>query len=301
MTKKYYKAFDKNLQCRGFQYEVGKTYTHEGDISICESGFHSCENPFDVLDYYDLTNSRFCEVSIDGEIKTHAEDSKVVSQIISIDKELNLNEFIAACTDFIDEDTQAVSGNYSNQSASGHSSKQTAAGDFSRQAASGYNSRQAASGGYSKQAASGDFSRQAASGIESSQAASGCDSRQAASGIESSQAASGHSSKQAASEGYSRQAASGDYSRQAASGTYSRQAASGNYSRQAASGCKSIAMIAGADGKIKIGKEGAMALTWWDKEVRPRISVGYEGENGIKADTWYTLDDNGNFIECEEL
>ena len=56
-----YKGFDENLCCRGFQYEIGKEYVHEGEVECCSSGFHACTNPFDVLDYYDANGkNRFC-------------------------------------------------------------------------------------------------------------------------------------------------------------------------------------------------------------------------------------------------
>ena len=63
---KGYKGFNKNMKCREFQYETGKDYTHEGDIKCCKSGFHFCENPFDVFSYYEPANSRYCEVEGSG-------------------------------------------------------------------------------------------------------------------------------------------------------------------------------------------------------------------------------------------
>ncbi|HEY6019529.1 MAG TPA: hypothetical protein VIY48_06400, partial [Candidatus Paceibacterota bacterium] len=106
-------------------------------------------------------------------------------------------------------------------------------------------------------------------------------------------------SKLAASGNYSKLAASGNYSNLAASGNYSKLAASGNYSNLAASGNYSIAMSAGLQSRVKGGLNCALALTRWvDDEKRYRITVAYVGENGIKADVWYELDDSGNFVEC---
>ena len=89
-----FKGFDQDLKCRGFQFEVGKTYKHNGPVKACESGFHSCENPLDVWGYYDVLESRFCEVELSGEIARHGEDSKIASAEITIKAELKLPEFI---------------------------------------------------------------------------------------------------------------------------------------------------------------------------------------------------------------
>ena len=65
-----YKGFDKDLKCRDFQYKIGKTYTHKGEIKPCSRGFHACEIPMDVFDYYAFDGSnRFCEVELSGEIQ----------------------------------------------------------------------------------------------------------------------------------------------------------------------------------------------------------------------------------------
>lgn len=62
---KAYKAFDKNLTCRDFQYEIGKTYEMKDEPIICEWGFHACTRLEDVFTYYDYgRETRFCEVEV---------------------------------------------------------------------------------------------------------------------------------------------------------------------------------------------------------------------------------------------
>lgn len=63
-----FKAFRPDLTCNGYQYAIGETFVHEGRVEICSSGFHACLNPLDVLNYYDLTDSRFARVSLSGKI-----------------------------------------------------------------------------------------------------------------------------------------------------------------------------------------------------------------------------------------
>lgn len=92
---KGFKGFDKDLKCRGFQYEVGKEYEQKGEIRCCDNGFHFCEDPFDALDYYHPTNSRYCEVEGEGEIDRGTK--KVAVSHIHIGNELNWNSFINAC------------------------------------------------------------------------------------------------------------------------------------------------------------------------------------------------------------
>lgn len=74
-----YKAFKNDLSCRGFQYEIGKTYTIDGNIGLCESGFHFCRYPQQCLDYYDM-DARLCLVIAGGEI-IEGEDKCVCSKI----------------------------------------------------------------------------------------------------------------------------------------------------------------------------------------------------------------------------
>lgn len=100
MTKekviKSYKGFDKNMQCRGFQYEVGKEYEMDGNIKCCKRGFHACESPMEVWNHYDMLNSRFAEVEQSGQIdkKDDGKSTKVCSSRIKIKAELKLADII---------------------------------------------------------------------------------------------------------------------------------------------------------------------------------------------------------------
>ena len=94
--------------------------------------------------------------------------------------------------------------------------------------------------------------------------------------------------------------ASGDNSQLAASGDYSRLAASGDNSQLAASGNISIVVCSGLNGIVSAGESGCIALTWWDEvNHRYRLEVGYVGENGIKPNTNYRLNDFHKFEEIK--
>ena len=99
---KTYKAFDKDLSCRGFKYEVGKEYEETGDIKACEKGFHACPYPLDVFGYYVPAGSRFCEVEQSGKIDD-SESDKVCSSKIRIGAELDIRGFVKAAVSFVKE------------------------------------------------------------------------------------------------------------------------------------------------------------------------------------------------------
>ena len=142
MTEKNiaYKAFDKNMQCRGFQFEVGAHYEHNGKVEPCKSGFHACKNPLDVWNYYPI-NSRYAIVEIAGDVVDSGSDSKVVCSNISIVQEIALTELINHSVKYmLNECYDKLAGHNSNLAASGDGSKLAASGDGNKLVASGKNS-----------------------------------------------------------------------------------------------------------------------------------------------------------------
>ena len=98
---KTYKGFDKDLKCRGFQYEVGKEYEEE-KADACNCGFHACEMPIEVLGYYAPgSGSRYCEVEQSGDISKHSDDSKVASTKIKIGAEIGIPGLVKAQIEYV--------------------------------------------------------------------------------------------------------------------------------------------------------------------------------------------------------
>ena len=167
-----YKAFDKDLKCKDFQFEVGKEFQHTGDIKVCSSGFHSCVNPFDVFNYYPLIESRFAEVEIWGKTDNNSEDSKIASEFIFIKKELSEKEMNLVCVNYLIKDCELKGG-----SQSGDSSQQSQSGYYSKQSQSGYSSKQSQSGYFGKQCSCGNDSEIESKGNNNVAAAIGVNSK----------------------------------------------------------------------------------------------------------------------------
>ena len=97
---KSYKGFNKDIKCRDFQYEVGKEYEMDGDIEVCERGFHACPNPIDVFSYYPPATSRYCEVEQSGKLD-ESESDKVCSSKIKIGAELTIPGIVKAAISYV--------------------------------------------------------------------------------------------------------------------------------------------------------------------------------------------------------
>ena len=170
---KTYKGFDEKLQCRGFQYEVGKEYENSGDVECCARGFHACENPLEVFEYYNPAQNRFCEVEQSGVLKRDNEGSKVASSKISIKCEIGLRGLIEAGVKFILEKIDFKNAKKSN---TGFKSATMNTGDYSAATNTGYCSAATNTGYYSAAINTGNYSAATNTGFKSAAKVEGNDS-----------------------------------------------------------------------------------------------------------------------------
>jgi hypothetical protein len=278
-----YKGFDSEMKCRGYAFEVGKTYSHEGEVEPCKSGFHACTNPWDVLSYYDIT-SRFALVELGGETKTHEGDSKIASAEITIKAELKLPDFISSLVKFV---TEASKNSGENDSS-----------DYAQIGSSGNNAQIGSSGNNAQIGSSGNNAQIGSSGNNAQIGSSGDNAQIGSSGNNARIGSSGYYAQIGSSGNNAQIGSSGYYAQIGSSGDNAQIGSSGNNAQINASGKSSIIVSAGPSSKGTVGDSGCLVLSRWaESENRYRVSVGYEGEN-IKRDTWYELDDEGNFVEC---
>ncbi|GBK91232.1 hypothetical protein NTHiID19_11890 [Haemophilus influenzae] len=221
-----YKGFNQDWACRGYQYEIGKTYEHKGNVKACESGFHACEYPLDVLSYYSPAVSKFAVVKMSGETSKDSDDTKIASAKITIETEINLPEMIKKAVEWIKGKVDWDAAKVSN---TGDRSVATNTGDRSAATNTGYWSA-------------------------------------------------------ATNTGY----------RSAATNT-------GDQSVAEVSGKQSIAVALGWQSKAKASINGAIVCVYRNHDGELiHIKASKVGENNIKADTWYTLDEIGEFVEVKD-
>ena len=184
---KSYKGFNKDMQCRGFQYEVGKEYDMDGEIKCCNRGFHACKSPLEVWDYYDMLNSRYAEVEQTGKIDEEEKSTKVCSSHIKIKAELKLADIINIGVEWLKDITSPFKvktdgvlndngGKKKQIGSSGDSAKIGSSGDSAKIGSSGYSAQIGSSGDSAKIGSSGDSAKIGSSGYSAQIDSTGEDS-----------------------------------------------------------------------------------------------------------------------------
>ena len=295
---KSYKGFDKNMQCRGFQYEVGKEYEMDGEIKCCKQGFHACKSPMEVWDYYDMLSSRYAEVEQSGKIDKEENSTKVCSSHIKIKAELKLADIINIGVEWLKDITSP-----SKVKTDGELNDN---GDRRKQIGSSGNSAQiGSSGDYAKIGSSGDYAQIGSSGDYAQIGSSGNSAQIGSSGNSAQIGSSGDYAQIGSSGDYAKISSSGNSAQIGSSGNYAKIGSSGNSAQIDSTGEDSVIMCAGnnSKAKAKVGSWITLAEWKWSDEKKRNVPACVkteyvDGEN-IKADTLYQLK-NGKFVEVSE-
>ncbi|EKS5392018.1 hypothetical protein QB961_002334 [Salmonella enterica] len=327
MTKEIvtFKGFNKDLKCRDFQFEIGKTFHHDGKVEACGSGFHACECPFDVFSYYSPADSRFAEtISFGITDREEDGDTKIASASITIKAELTLPQFIQRGIEWIwskidkSLEQQIMCGNWSAATNTGNRSAATNTGNWSAatntgnwSAATNTGNRSAATntgnwsaatntGNWSAATNTGDWS--AATNTGNWSAATNTGNRSAATNTGNWSAATNTGNRSAATNtgNWSAATNTGDWSAATNTGNWSAATNTGNRSAAEVSGSQSVAAAFGIEGKARASEGGAIVLCYRDEDGELiHIRASKVGENGIMPNTWYQLNEDGEFVACE--
>ena len=265
-----FKGFDAQFRCRDFQYAVGQTYTHDGEVAACSSGFHACEYPLDVLRYYAPAGSRFAIVEQSGQLTRKGVDSKVASSRITIKAEISLGALIKAAVEYtfarakpVDKTTPAFSDEERGLA--------SATGTCGAASATGYQGAASATGACGAASATGYQGAASATGDQGAASATGTCGAASATGYRGAASATGYQG--------------------AASATGACGAASGL-------GEHSVALASGHEGVARARAGAAIVLVNRHPETDAirHIRAGVAGRD-VEPDTWYRLGAEGQFIK----
>jgi hypothetical protein len=164
------KGFDKDLKCRGFQFEFGKTYIHEGTVEACNSGFHAISgHPLEVFSYYAPGTSRYALVRQSGKLSKPSDDSKVASAKITIDAELRIPDLVKRAWEWVWAQAKLEEGS----TATGDYGAASATGDYGAASATGPQGAASATGNYGAASATGPRGAASATGHHGAASATG--------------------------------------------------------------------------------------------------------------------------------
>ena len=276
---KAYKGFNKDMTCRGFQYEIGKAYETDA-ADLCSIGFHACENPLDCFSHYAPATSRYCEVEIEDNGQRSSEDSKVVGKKIKIGAELSTEQICKLHFEYVRSRCDPAKTNAAGDGESA-SAGECGSASAGRSGSASAGRSGSASAGWSGSASAGEYG--SASAGEYGSASAG--------------------ERGSASAGWSGSASAGEYG-SASAGEYG-SASAGDYGVSASRGSSSagengVAAARGKHAKVR-GGIGSVLVVCVEKEDSYDIAewkaAVVDGER-IRPDTWYTVE-NGEFKEAD--
>lgn len=285
-TIKAYKAFEKDMTCRDFQYEVGKEYEMNGKIKCCTRGFHACESPFELFFYYDIFRSRFAEVELSGTIDRR-DGTLLCASHIEVKKELTLRDILNAGFEWTKHnESPVVIARGLAYSDKGYDDKKIVVFHQGAKLASyGCHAQLVSLNEFSNIGSLGDYSVIALSGDNGYIASSGRGARIVSFGKNA------------------QMASSGDCANIVSFGDAARISTSGYNDKVCCEGDGSVVVCSGYNSKVKSSVGTWITLTGWklceeSQRTVPFTCTRYVDGELIKAYTWYTLKDN-DFVETE--
>ena len=314
---KSYKGFNKDMTCRGFQYEEGKEYEEE-IVEVCDHGFHACEYPLDCLNYYSPNESVYHEVEQSGEIQKHNDDTKVASTKIKIGAEISIAGLVKAAIEYtvkrVNKEAESDE-NHGASSATGYKGASSATGYKGASSATGNKGASSATGYKGASSATGYCGASSATGNKGASSATGDCGASSATGNKGASSATGDCGASSATGYKGASSATGDYGASSATGNCGASSATGYKGASSAEDKDAVAVAWGYKSKAKgvIGSflvfadweyTGSEDNTEYDRNnqsawvLNGAKMVQVDGEN-IKPDTWYTIE-NGEIEEVSE-
>ena len=295
-----YKGTDMNGKCRGMQYEVGKEYTADGDVSCCKNGLHACEAPLDVFNHYPPASSRYFEVEPSGEISRGNDDTKLATRTLNIKAEIGIPGIVKAQIEYVkkkigfdeairranEEKENHATGNLGAASATGDRGAASATGNLGAASATGDQGAASATGDQGAASATGYQGAASATGYQGAASATGDRGAASATGYQGAASATGYQGAASATGNLGAASATGDRGAASATGKAGVALAAGN-------ACKAMGALGCAICCVERGE--------WDGETCPIIAVKaaiVDGET-IMPGVWYALE-NGEFKEVTE-
>jgi len=289
---KAFKGFNKDLTCRGYQYEEGKEF-HTERAECCDTGFHACEYPLDCFGYYDPAHSVFHEVELSGEMDKSGDNTKVCATDIKIGARLSIAGLVKMAIDFTMSKVNKEAGSDERH---GFAS------------ATGYKGASSATGNYGASSATGNCGASSATGYKGASSATGNYGASSATGNCGASSATGN---------YGASSATGNYGASSATGNCGASSATGYKGASSVSDPTGVAVAWGHEARAKGCKGAHLILSDW-KYVGARYSDGdymdpYDKESWeltgakmvvvdgekIKEDTYYRCIE-GEIVEVTE-